>query len=279
MRKSTIALLTFTITAGLIFSFSEVKTNIIQPPSARTGAPGELTCGTSDCHNNTPNSGIGSVSIAFSDPEMVYVPGNTYTLTVVVNDETQTRFGFELTSLTGANTQAGTFAEISGGSDLSFPVNTNGRLYTSHHNASATKVWNISWTAPITDVGPVTFYAGGNAANNNDQSSGDHIYTSTLQILPDNNIGIENLAGTTVPVVQFLTSQFLTVQYEIPGQSNTTILLYSINGPLQQKLFDATEGTGSHTHTFKLENMPAGLYLLQLRSGLTLHTEKILITK
>ncbi|MGB3076505.1 MAG: choice-of-anchor V domain-containing protein [Chitinophagales bacterium] len=277
MRKSTIALITFTITAGLIFRFSEVKTNIIQPPSARTGAPGELTCGTSDCHNNTPNSGIGSVSIAFSDPEMVYVPGNTYTLTVVVNDETQTRFGFELTSLNGTNAQAGTFAEISGGSDLSFPISTNGRLYTSHHNASSTKVWNISWTAPITDVGPVTFYAGGNAANNNDESTGDHIYTSSLQILADNNIGIEELTGTGAPVVQFLTSKNLSIHYETPGSANTTMLLYSINGQMKQRLLNIVEGPGMHTHSFNLENLSAGLYLLQLKSGAILHTEKIII--
>lgn len=278
MRKSTIAFTSFLIIAIFVFQFSEVKTNGVQPPSVRTGAPSELTCGTSDCHNNTPNSGVGNVSIAFSNPQGLYLPGNSYTLTVTVTDGAQSRFGFEITSLDGTNTQAGSFAEITGGSDLSFPVSGNGRLYASHHNASTINVWNINWTAPITDVGQVTFYAAGNAANGNETSTGDFIYTTTLQVQPDNGIGIADLLlqPDETFVLQNPVSGNINVQYETASTDHSLIRLFSLNGQLVKVLFEGTEGKGNHTHSFMPGEVPAGLYLIQLKSGTTVHTEKII---
>lgn len=279
MRKSTIALTAFFITTVLLFKYSEVKTNSVQPPSARTGAPDELTCGTSDCHNNTPNTGVGSVSIDFSDAADLYLPGNTYTVTVTVTDAAQSRFGFEITSLDNSNTHAGTFAEISGGSDLSFPVSLNGRLYASHHNASATKVWTFNWTAPITDVGAVTFYAAGNAANGNDESTGDHIYTTTLQIQADTEIGIGDPADPNSPsfIVYNVAGSQLHVEYETSSAADSKIQLFNLNGQLVQELFNGREGKGNHAHSFDVADNPFGLYLVQLRTGNVLRTEKIII--
>lgn len=277
MRNVTLVLITFLIAAVLIFSTSDVKTNIIQPPSARTGAPGELTCGTSDCHNNTPNSGSGSVAIAFSDPGLKYVPGNTYDITVTVEEAAQVRFGFELTSLDVENIQAGSFAEINGGSDISFPLATNGRLYASHHNASALKVWTFNWIAPITNVGIVTFYAAGNAANGNNLNTGDHIYTTSLQIVPDNGIGIEEVATENQLTAYSPSPGQLLVQYQSAATGDISMRLFSINGSLQHELLNATEAAGPHTHLFSIPQMPAGIYLLQLRSANYLQTVKILL--
>jgi len=279
MRKSTLTFVSFLIVAVFIFQFSEVKTNSVQPPSAQTGAPAESTCGNSDCHNNTPNSGVGSVTVAFNSPNGLYVPGNSYTLTVTVTDGAQSRFGFEITSLDGTNTKAGSFAEIVGGSDLSFPVSINGRLYASHHNASAINVWNINWTAPITDVGPVTFYAAGNAANGNDASTGDNVYTTTFQVQPDNTIGINDLSfQADVPfVIHNLLPAHISVQYETSSTGHSLIRLFNLNGQLVKVLFDGNEGKGNHTHSFMPGDVSSGLYLIQLKTGSRVHTEKIII--
>ncbi|MBX7109431.1 MAG: T9SS type A sorting domain-containing protein [Chitinophagales bacterium] len=277
MQKSTIVVFAFLVVTALVFSFSDVSTNIVQPPSARTGAPGELTCGTSDCHNNTPNSGAGSITIGFSDPGPVYLPGNAYTVTVTVTDAAQTRFGFEITALDATNSKAGTFAEISGGSDISFPVNVNGRLYASHHNSSATQVWSFTWTAPVTDVGPVTFYAAGNAANNNNEESGDHIYTTTLQVASDSNIGIDDPSDKTGFFVQSPVSGQVLVRYETGSASPAVIRLYNSSGQMEKELLNTTEGPGSHFHSFDISEFASGIYFIQLKSGTILHTEKILI--
>jgi len=52
------------------------------------------------------------------------------------------------------------------------------RVSTFEHTASGTFIgqqnganWNFNWTAPATDVGPVTFYTAGNQANNDGNTS------------------------------------------------------------------------------------------------------------
>ena len=51
-----------------------------------------------------------------------------------------------------------------------------------HNRPFGTNSINFTWTAPATDVGPVTIYAAANAANGNNDESGDHIYTTRLQL-------------------------------------------------------------------------------------------------
>jgi hypothetical protein len=42
--------------------------------------------------------------------------------------------------------------------------------------------WTFDWTAPGTNVGPVTLWAGGNAADNSDTEFNDYIYTTSATI-------------------------------------------------------------------------------------------------
>ena len=44
--------------------------------------------------------------------------------------------------------------------------------------------WTVEWTAPPEDVGPVTFYAAGNAADNSDTAalSDDYIYNVNVTV-------------------------------------------------------------------------------------------------
>src|SRR6186713_893509 len=98
MRKVILPLLSLLLVVFMVLDLSDGHTNSVQPPSARTGAPGELTCGISTCHNNVPNTNGGSVAIAFSGTNNKYVPGSPYTITVTVTDAAQSRFGFEMTS-------------------------------------------------------------------------------------------------------------------------------------------------------------------------------------
>jgi hypothetical protein len=53
--------------------------------------------------------------------------------------------------------------------------------------AIGTNAINCTWTAPATDIGPVTIYVAAKAANGNDDDSGDHIYTR-LQLTPSSPV-------------------------------------------------------------------------------------------
>jgi hypothetical protein len=155
------------------------------PPASRTGAPGEQTCVV--CHNGTLNAGQGSVVIE-GVPD-VYTPGETYTLTVRVSHPDRRAWGFQITALDGANKGAGTLALVN--RNLTRLVNGSGqfagRVYVEHTSNGSFSgqpqkgEWEVNWTAPTTDIGRITFYAAGNAANNNDASSGDSIYTTSVR--------------------------------------------------------------------------------------------------
>jgi hypothetical protein len=149
------------------------------PVDGMTGAPGEFTC--VECHISHPlNSGDGTFSL--SGPP-AWEAGQTYTITVSLQDPGQQRWGFEATQL-----GQGTFSLLE-------PLRTqlgafDGREYVKHtlDGTSAgfpdgPSVWTFAWTAPEdTGAGTVTLYAAGNASNNSRDELGDYIYTTSLAI-------------------------------------------------------------------------------------------------
>ncbi|MAE72318.1 MAG: hypothetical protein CME06_17850 [Gemmatimonadetes bacterium] len=151
------------------------------PPPGRTGAPGELTCNASGCHNSfTLDSGPGSIVI---DAPLSYEPDASYGLTITVSETGMQRWGFEITVLDAEDNFVGQLV-------VTDPTNTQsltdqGRDYIEHTSAGTQEgtpfgaSWGLAWDAPATDVGPVTFYAAGNATNASHSPAGDQIYTTT----------------------------------------------------------------------------------------------------
>jgi uncharacterized protein (TIGR03437 family) len=119
---------------------------------------------------------------------------------VQVSDPAQRRWGFELTARVAsdaANAQAGDLSSADSNSQV---VCANGRLKPCAsaavlqfitHTLSGTRLgtsnsasFEFDWTPPSADVGNITLYAAGNAANGNNQNTGDHIYTTSLDLTP-----------------------------------------------------------------------------------------------
>ena len=278
MRKASTLIASLILMFILVFQYSEVRTNEIKPNAQRTGAPSELTCGTADCHNNTPNSGTGNVTISFNNGDNAYIPGHTYEVTVSVAETGMSRFGFECTSLSATNDSAGIWlAAVSGSTAFpTLPGNLH-RKYVSHFNASSNSVWVINWKAPVVDKGPLTFYAAGNAANGNELSTGDHIYTSTLTII-SNPTAVAQIDNTVSNfVAQNPVSDQLAVCYQLTQNTPVSFRLYNLNGQLVKVLFEGDETGGPHARSFYVSDVQSGLYLLRLSSSKDSHTEKIII--
>ncbi len=267
----------------LLLGFYDSYNNDLQPPAAKTGAPGEGTCGDSNCHNNTPNSGPGNVTLTFSDPNLTYVPGDTFQITVKVTDNTKTKWGFELTALNATNDSTpGKFLGEASGIIVSYPVSSalNKRKYVAHRDANNTvNTWTLLWVAPATDVGTICFYAAANAANNNGNTGGDNIYKTSLCIsaspvsvhLPSTG----NAASFSVRSDGFGS---LYVAYEKTVADVTSIVLYDLEGRQQQLLFSQYESAGSHTHKLRLGHVrAAGIYVLEWRSGSGRAAQKLYI--
>jgi len=180
------------------------------PPAGYTGAPGEEPEACAECHV-PPDAGTGNISI---NAPQNYVPGQTYTISVTHNnaaDATRLRWGFQLTALDTGDEKAGNlqssdvFTQIldnqGPGSSRQYIEHTSiGTFAGQQHTAS----WTFDWTAPSTDVGTIYFYAAGNQANNDGNTSGDYIYktfviSSPISATPDFAISVTPQTRTITP--------------------------------------------------------------------------------
>ncbi len=162
-------------------------------PASHTGAPGEQTCATSGCHDdNTVNSGSAVLTIDVGSGITQYVAGQTYAIKVKISDANVNRFGFQLLALDNqTNSNVGTFqitdparTQFMKNEHVATLLNRNYVTYTFNGTdaIAGSSEWTVNWTAPATNVGPITFYAGGVSANDDMSDKGDYSYTATKVI-------------------------------------------------------------------------------------------------
>ena len=132
------------------------------------------------CHTTFGlNSGTGSVTV---NAPASYYPGETYTVTVTVEQSTPTpaKYGFQALALRDNNSAGGTITSGSGQSTWT----SSGRTYVQHNSTTnTTGIWSFTWNAP-SFADTVVFYAGGLAANGANGNQNDYVYTTTTTILP-----------------------------------------------------------------------------------------------
>ena len=189
-----VLLLLFAASSGSVFAFS------FDPPDEKTGAPNESTCAQVGCHaGNDLNASGGSVTLT-TFPE-TYIPNEVYTIVVNLSRTGQSRWGFEMTALDADGARAGSFkADDAANTQVS---DTNSKQYIQHTSVGTAQgtndahSWEFQWTAPDADIGPITFYVAGNAANGDSGSTGDYIYTAQEESTPP----IPIVAGVSLEVV------------------------------------------------------------------------------
>ncbi len=159
------------------------------PPPGSTGAPNEEPEACAECHV-PPEAGTGQISIT---APQTYIPGNTYEITVTHTnaDPTRRRWGFQLTALDPSDEKTGNLQSTDGLTQVLNNAGPGGsRQYVEHTQVgtfagqTGGASWKFNWTAPPTDVGTITFYAAGNHANNDGNTSGDHIYRTFVASAP-----------------------------------------------------------------------------------------------
>lgn len=149
--------------------------------SGKSGAPGEGTC--TSCHGG---ASTGNIAITHNIPAGGYVLGTTYTITVTVTQTSISLFGFDCTILTSSNTNAGTIVVTNSTQTrtLTSGVKTNITHRSNGGTGTGSHAFQFNWTAPATNIGNVTIYATGLAANGNNGTSGDFTYATSLVITP-----------------------------------------------------------------------------------------------
>lgn len=164
-----------------------------------SGAPGETTCNDTDCHNSfAVNSGTGSITISSPDlTDWAYVPGTTYTISVTVEQSAINLFGLCFEALKPNGDNAGTLHAGVGTQIKNKKVGGFQRKSITHDDntgASANAhTFTFTWDAPATDIGDITFYVAGLAANGDDHESDDRVY-STSQVVTASSVGLDEIA-------------------------------------------------------------------------------------
>ena len=229
------------------------------PPSS-TGAPGEITCAESGCHDDGPkpmkNSQHGLNITARTN---VLQPGDTAQIRIHVADSNVQRFGFQLTALDAHGTAIGTFV-------ISDPNNTqilqNHIAFTNRNYVTYTKdgtlslrpgnhEWKCEWIAPKNHEGPISFYLATVSANDDNRDKGDRVYLMDTTLYLHNTTDLAE--NQMVKCKQF--GESLIVQN--PG-FRTALNILSINGSIiESRMAENGESVMDIRHLSK------GLYVLQ----------------
>lgn len=179
MKKNYNLLLVLIIPVSLIlFSYHTGS------PGGRTNSPGDGFANCTNCHTgNSLQSQSGWITSNI--PPEGYTAGQDYIITATGTDPAAVRFGFELTAENSANSKIGTFSILEP-NRTQFTNNSDAVTHTSNGitPAGGSNTWQVTWTAPESNSGQITFYAAFNAANGNGNSSGDQIYASTYVVNP-----------------------------------------------------------------------------------------------
>jgi hypothetical protein len=235
-----------------------------------TGSPSESACNASGCHVGTAlNSGPGSVTISSSNlTDWMYVPGQSYSISVTVAETGRSLFGLGFEALKSNGDNAGTLVAGTGTTIKTKVVGGFSRKnIVQQTDAGATSnshTFTFTWNAPATDVGNITFYVAGNAANNDNDEAGDHIYTSS------------QVVGTFVGVNEYYNpdfalniypnpaSQSLNVQYKLQNASTVGLIIYDSQGAIITQLQNQLETSGEYQKSFDITGLAAGNYMLEL---------------
>lgn len=168
-----------------------------------TGSPSELKC--DDCHNTFGNSntGPGIIYVTSSMNNFQYVLGQTYTINVIVKQTGKPLFGVGFEALTSTNANAGSIVITNAAKTQTKTKTVNGitrnnvvhQLNGGLQNDSM--IFTFNWVAPTTNIGNITFYFAGIAANNNGNEDNDYVYHGTKLVTPSTSTSmIEN--GNTI---------------------------------------------------------------------------------
>jgi hypothetical protein len=126
-------------------------------------------------------------------------------------------------------------------------------------------VFSFNWIAPATNIGNVTMYFCGVAANGNNLSTLDYVYRSTQVITPAGASGIaEPDAAHNIRIYPNPASDHFVVSGELEASALLAIKLYDFHGRLVRELLPASSRSGLFSESFRADDLSAGVYLLSI---------------
>lgn len=208
----------------ILFAAAVAYAKITGPDAGYTNAPGDLGNCTA-CHDTFHDPNVGPGSVRVNNVPAVYNPGQQYTLSVTVQQNSRQRFGFQLTSMDQNGNRAGSLESLSSDTLINPETGGGGRQYVEHSeigtfpNGANSRTWQVRWTAPSTDMGTVRFWFAGNAANGDGTNQNDYIYTSSATSDSPTSVVTISLQSQPAGIVLAAGSHY-TINWATTGPSN-----------------------------------------------------------
>jgi hypothetical protein len=272
MKKKILLAIAFT-TASLVCVTHQVWTNVSGAPGPYTNAPTsagkELNCLTAGCHVGNPvNAAGGTLSIKLLDGTTEvneWLANKTYNVNVIMSKAGAAKYGFEISAKRGT-TSSNMGSLKNSGTGTQFAPFTNSTYLT--HSATATGNWTFQWTAPAASSDAVTFYVAGNAANGDNNTTGDFIYSTSKTIASSSSaIGETDPFSSTIRVRGNPVSNYLIVDFDQAKQENAAIKIYTLQGK-EIRLPVSFQGNGLNKRfVVETASLDKGMYIFSLQSG------------
>jgi hypothetical protein len=147
--------------------------------------------------------------------------------------------------------------------------------------------WTFDWTAPETDVGPITFYASTTPCDGNGSAHGDLSVETQMTSHPSSiseegtivrEPGDLSLAASMDPGTDLLRISF---SFGGAGSANISFVLCDTSGREVSELRVGSLDPGAHERTWQaLTDMPAGMYFVAMEvNGARELSQKIFLVK
>lgn len=237
------------------------------PPTAKTGAPGEQTCAQSSCH--TGGAFTGTVTLT-GIPDTV-VAGQAYTLTLT-NASNAVKAGFQLTCLDGSNIKCGNLGTGMGVNITTASGHQYARQSAAKTMSNGIGAWNFTWTAPATLNGDsLRFYFVSLCANGNGNRTGDNVLINSKKVnfKAATSAAIDPEADRMVRIFPNPANDNLRI--DLSNNASADVQLFDTNGRL---VLRNTIDSGAQLNVAKL---PDGYYTAEIRFDGRMAVKRIVV--
>ncbi|HWB62384.1 MAG TPA: choice-of-anchor V domain-containing protein, partial [Chitinophagales bacterium] len=275
-RRLTFAMGAFLATSAFIFSGSQVRSSLSQPPATYTNDP-PFNQSCVICHACVPSHDstnfvlqMGADTTSLADVisgGTTYTPGATYFMRITGNVASST-YGFELTATDSAHAlQSGVTDFTVLNATTTSLSNISGRKYIGHKDADATNVWTFTWVAPTAYHGPITFYWAGNDGNGDLTQTGDQVYLVHKTITAVPSVGINSIDSKVAALNVFPTvfNNSFAINFNLEESARVSASLISVDGKVVKTLMGEELSAGNISRSFNANELSPGLYLLKLQ--------------
>lgn len=244
----------------------------------QTGSPGEGTC--ASCHSG----GGGTTNVFISgSPAFVsnqYVPGQTYTVTINVTNNSFTKFAFGAEILNPSNVNAGNMTTALAGVQI-VNVTRKNATHTTAKTGTGSALFQFVWVAPLS--GTATIYAAGNAINGTGGTTGDTPGNSSLVLSPDLSAGINEAIVSGISGLNVypnpVRSEFK-ISYNLMETANLKAALYNIQGQEIVEFTNENQVTGAHVLDAQLpSDLAKGAYFVKLSVNGKQAVQRLILTQ